>query len=566
MKQFLAWTVLLLVAASASAQTAAAKRRPQAKRRAAAPAAVTADDVKALREALAAQQQQMAAQQQQMQQLQQQLQQVQQQLQQTQTAATAAESKLEQFQSSSSEQQRMYKSLEANVNDIKANATSMAATTQEQQKKVSAVAGLVKTIRWTGDIRVRQEDFFLPGQNPRVRQRIRLRLGIEGQLGQDFIGGIGLASGTLADSTSTNETLTNFFERKIIGFDRGYITYNPTAHKWLSLTGGKFAYTWQRTNQTFDPDLNPEGFSEKLSFDVKNSPLKNFTFTGMQLLFNENSATKFGTSGIDSYAVGGQVLAKVGLGKRWTMTPSYSLLNWHNANVILNAPAVNGGTFPVSGTSNIVCAPVTALGAAPACSFAVTPFAPNGMTNAYAITARASNGNLTREFLSKFLYSDLILENTIDTGHARWPWRVLLEYENNLRAVAPGPGRSPQSHMYLVETNLGQTKNKGDLLFGYAWVRQEQDSTIASFTESDQRIPTNVLQHRVYAQHKVHPKAVLAYTLWVGRVLDTSLFAATANPFGAPDTLQTGFLAPGVFPGQHDKYLKRMQFDLIYTF
>ena len=56
--------------------------------------------------------------------------------------------------------------------------------------------------------------------------------------------GIFLASGTLGDPTTTNETLTGFFDRKTIGLDRGYITYNPVAHKWLSLTGGKFAFPW----------------------------------------------------------------------------------------------------------------------------------------------------------------------------------------------------------------------------------------------------------------------------------------------------------------------------------
>lgn len=569
MKRFLTWSVVMLAASSVSAQNAAPEKRAKTTVTKRAPAALTADDARALRDALAVQQQQMAAQQQEVQQLKQQLQQMQQQLRETQSAASGANDALTQAQTAAAEQQRMYKTLEGDVIDLKANATTAALNTQEEQKRVSGLESIFTRVRWTGDIRVRQEDFFLAGQNPRIRERIRLRLGIEGDLGQDFVGGIALATGALADPTSPNETLTNFFEKKLIGFDRGYITYNPKAHKWLSLTGGKFAYTWQKTNQTFDPDLNPEGFSEKLSVDTKGSILKNVTLTGMQLLFNENSNTKFGVSGADSFAAGAQIMTKLALGKRWMVTPSYSLLNWRNTDVILNAPAVTGGTIPVSGTSSIVCTPITALGAAPACSFAITPFAPNGMTNGYRITAAASNGNLTRQYLSKFLYSDLILDNTINTGHARWPWRVLLEYEDNLRAVAPTAGRSPQSHTYLAETSIGQTKNTGDLLLGYAWLRQEQDSVIASFVESDQRLPTNVLQHRFYSQYKVHPKVVAAYTLWVGRVLDSSLFAAVPNPFGAAgaaDRLQPGFLAPGVIPGQADHYLKRMQFDLIYTF
>ena len=78
----------------------------------------------------------------------------------------------------------------------------------------------------------------------RNRARIRVRFGFDGKLNDDFIAGVSLATGSLGDPTSTNESLTNFFDRKTIAMDRGYITYNPVAHKWISLTGGKFAYTW----------------------------------------------------------------------------------------------------------------------------------------------------------------------------------------------------------------------------------------------------------------------------------------------------------------------------------
>jgi hypothetical protein len=564
------WCVILLLVAGVSAFPQDTHSKPQAPggkaaARRAAPA-VTAEDVQALRAALLAQQQQLAAQQQAIEEMRRQLREVQGQLQAAQSTSSAAQTMLAQAQTSAAEQGRIYKSLEADVTDMKAGAASAALGAQAEQKRLSALESALKSLRWTGDIRLRQDSMFLAGQNPRIRERIRVRLGIEGDLGQDFVGGIGLTTGTLADAISTNETLTNFFERKVIAFDRGFITYHPKAHPWLSLTGGKFAFTWQRTNQTFDPDLNPEGFSERLSFDTHHPVFQNVTFTAMQLLFGENSNTKFGVSGVDSFAVGGQVMTKLAIGKRWTITPSYALLNWRNENVILNAPAVTGGTLPVSGTSSIVCAPVTALGAAPVCSFAIVPYSPNGMTNSYRITAQAANGNLARQFMSRFLYSDLILENSISTGKARWPWRVLLEYENNLRAEAPLPGRSPQSHLYLAETSLGQTRNKGDFQFGYAWARQEQDSTIASFVESEQRLPTNVLQHRMYAQYRTHPRILLTGTLWVGRVLDSSLFAPAANPFGPADRLQSGFLAPGVSPGATDHYLKRIQFDVVYTF
>ncbi len=117
-------------------------------------------------------------------------------------------------------------------------------------------------------------------------------------MNEDFTGGFVLASGSLGDSNSTNETLTNFFTRKTIGLDRAYVTYQPIAHNWLRLTGGKFAFTWQRTSMTFDPDMNPEGFNEKFSFDLPGPVLKNFAIQGIQLLYNENA------KGDDSFTVG----------------------------------------------------------------------------------------------------------------------------------------------------------------------------------------------------------------------------------------------------------------------
>ena len=82
--------------------------------------------------------------------------------------------------------------------------------------------------------------------NDNNRARIRVRFGFEGKLNEDFVGGVALAT-TRGDPTTTNETLTNNFDRKTIALDRGFITYNPTYAKWFSATAGKFAYTWAGT-------------------------------------------------------------------------------------------------------------------------------------------------------------------------------------------------------------------------------------------------------------------------------------------------------------------------------
>ncbi len=504
-----------LTALPAAAQTGSATTK-KTRTKTARPA-VTAEDIRALRQMLEQQQQQIEQLRQQLNQRDEQARAAQQAADQARQAADAAAQKADAAQTASTTDKSTFTQMQSDVADLKTNVGTVAMNSQDTDKRISGIEGGLARFRWSGDVRVRQEDFFFGCTEsatvhcpPRVRQRIRVRFGFEGKLGEDFVGGVALATGVLFDPTSTNETLTNNFEKKPIGFDRGYITYNPHNAKWLSVTGGKFAYTWQRTSVTFDPDLNPEGFSEKLAWEVKNRVVKNFSLTGMQLFFNEASA------GNDSFAAGGQIASKLQFSKRWTMTPSYTILNWRNQNVLLNEPtSVTGSTT-------------------------VGPFAPNGVTNATVGTGA------TRTYLSDFLYSDVILNNQVKTGIAKLPFNFLAEFEDNLHA------RTNASKAILFDASVGQTVNKGDFQLGYAWLRQEQDSVISSFNESDQRAPTNVLQHRFYVNYKIQKNTTLGYTQWIGRTLDTNR--------------QNAVRAAGVLPGQRDPFLKRMQFDVVYSF
>ena len=503
---------------------------------------------------MAAQQQQLDQMRQEMQQRDQQLQQTQQQLAEAQAAAQAAQAKATSLETVTTEQKATYSQLQSDMADVKTSLTNTATTAQDEQKKVSEISGLLGRFRWTGDVRVRFEDFFQDGTTNRYRPRIRLRLGVEGKLSQDFFGGIALASGNLGDPTSTNSTLGDAFQRKPVSLDRGFITYNPADHKWLSLTGGKFAYTWIRTAQTFDPDINPEGFSEKLSFDVKDVPfVKNVTFTGLQLYLNEANNTKnnisllpagFPTLSNDSWAYGGQVSAKLQPTTWWTLVPSYTILNFRNPDVLVNgyASLVQGGApsdfSKVAGTLT-----------------STTGFAPNGMTN--ALCAQPVGAINLPRFCSDFIYSDLILTNTVKTPIKKLPLTVLGEYEDNLGAA------SNRSHLYQAEITLGQQKERKDYQFGYAFTRSEQDAVIASFAESDQRFPTNVLQHRVFLNYRIAPNTTLGYTQWIGRALDTTVPNTAA--FGFSGGKPYGY-APATLPGGHEPWLKRGQLDLIYTF
>ena len=605
MKSSFAWIVVPLLMTSLVAQTATP--RPRTKKAPSKPTepAVTAADVQALKDALAAQQQQIQQLQQSLAQRDQAVQSAQQAAQQAQSAANEAEQKASAAASAGADKDSVAK-LNSDLTDVKTTVQNQLLTTQDEQKRVSLLEGTLGRFRWSGDVRVRGESFFQKGVADRNRARVRVRFGFDGKLNDDFIGGVALASGSFGDPTTTNESLTNNFDRKTIGIDKAYITYNPIAHRWLSLTGGKFAYPWQKTSMTFDADLNVEGFDEKFSFDIRKSPfLKNLTVQAMQLTYNEVSGTGGLYHGHDSFAVGGQVSGRLEFG-RWTTTPSFTILNWRYPDAILNSSAfavaatnagLNGNPTATPFTPNT--GPIPVPGEGPGCSnpsvtgagngLPTVPvnvpgpngcvFAPNGMTNSVWVDLSKPNAPVWH-FLSNFLYADFIINNQIKTPSARLPINLLLEYENNLNAAdhpfdtsarsgctqdpvtlivtctssqpAVNTSLGKQSHGYLVDVSVGQQKNRGDVQFGYAWVRQEQDSVIASFNESDQRAPTNILQHRVYGLWKVRANTVAAFTWWHGRTLNSNLLNSA--------------LAAGVKAGQVEPYLNRFQFDLIYSF
>jgi hypothetical protein len=477
-------------------------------------------------------------------------QQAQQQLQRAQSEAADAKTKAVAVEATQGQQQESVSKLSTDMADVKTTLTNTAVTTQDDQKKVSGLESALNRFRFTGDVRVRGESFFQQNAQDRNRARARVRFGFESKLGESFVGGFAFATGSLGDPTTSNTTFTNFFDRKTTGVDRAYITFQPKSFKPLQLTGGKFAYTWTRTPFTFDNDINPEGFSEKLSWNFHGPFLKNFTMGAFQILFNESS------TGNDSWASGGQFATTLAVGKWWTVNPTFNLLRWMKADAILSSsqfaaaqpPAgegpgcrTGGGLPPVVGTA----------GPPPGTTCI---FAPNGFTNAAVADAKG-----VPHFVSGFFYADFVLNNTIKTGLAKLPLNVQLEYLDNLAARQPlDPtgavitSLGKQSKAYGFDVSLGQAKNKNDFQVGYAWWRQEQDSAIGSFVESDQRAPTNILQNKLYANWRLHPNVTASYTLWVGKTLNTNLLNAVRGP--------------GVAVGAQDNYLKRMQFDLAYSF
>jgi hypothetical protein len=565
--------VILVLAVTVSAQT---DSKPKASAKTSTKSTtVSVQEVQALRDALAAQQRQTEQQNRQLEQLKSQMQQLLDATQQANASAQKAQSSVDQAQGAATQAQQSAAEAQKVADQASSKAaeatTALAAVstqTQDEGKQISALQAVLGRFRFSGDVRIRGESYNQTGVPDRNRARIRVRVGVDGKLSEDFIGGFALATGSLGDPTSTNETLTNAFDRKTIALDRGFITYNPVAHSWLSLTGGKFAYTWQRTSVTFDPDLNPEGFNEKASFNFS-GPVQNVTVQGIELLYNEANG-KGGIPSQDSYALGGQVSAKLHVGP-WTATPSILTLKWNRPDALLSesafaTAATSTGFLPAGATKPVTGIPIPGEGQGCAKgnnfpAFAPCVFGANGVTNATFVDSKG-----VVHFYSGFNYVDFILNNQIQDGIARLPINLMLEFLDNPDAAAhPLDSKGnvisslgSQNKEYGVDFSVGQTKNKNDFQVGYAWYREEQDAAIASFVESDQRAPTNILQNRIYALWKLRANTLAGFTWWRGRALNTNLennVALFNNYNGSVPTISKA--------GQQESYLNRMQFDLI---
>jgi hypothetical protein len=129
------------------------------------------------------------------------------------------------------------------------------------------LAGWAAGTKLTGDMRVRNDyinvdDRLKNSGSDQDRQRIRARIGAITQVNPQVEMGIQIASGSSADRRSTNQTMIDYFDRKPIWLDLGYVDYHPVQVPGLKLFGGKMKQPWIAiADVAWDGDINPEGFA-----------------------------------------------------------------------------------------------------------------------------------------------------------------------------------------------------------------------------------------------------------------------------------------------------------------
>lgn len=201
---------------------------------------------------------------------------------------------------------------------------------QAQAEKLS-LAGHLSNLKISGDLRIRQENFWWSTTHPptdRSRQRFRFRLGIMPQI-QDFTIGFRLASGT-GEQTSTNQTFEDLSSGKHIWIDQVYLQWK--ALEWLKITGGKMPNPFWRiyaSDLVWDEDLNPEGFAQQMEYKVHDKVRAFANFS--QLVLEER-----GTEPRQQWLLGFQAGAE---------TILYKQNKWNSAITYYSVTNARAGTF-----------------------------------------------------------------------------------------------------------------------------------------------------------------------------------------------------------------------------
>jgi hypothetical protein len=258
--------------------------------------------------------------------------------------------------------------------------------------------------------------------------------------------------------------------------DKAYITYKPNYAKFLKLEIGKSSYPWYRTALTFDNDVNPEGFSQTASFDIKSDIVKNVTFVGFQLPINESS------SGIDSWIFGGQAQVKYQLGSKAKLSFYITGVHFENADIIATS------------------------------QYGSSPSLKPSLSNTNAL--RYSDKNAVLGYANKFAYLDTIVKLDIATSQ-RFPTMIQFDYVQNTEI-------SKENNGYWLDFMVGRTQEAKDVQLGYSYIRIEKEAVIGAFNESDLRAPTGIQNHRLLFSYLFAKNVSGNFTAWIGKKVNVT--------------------------------------------
>lgn len=408
----------------------------------------------------------------------------------------------------------------ATAGQTPASGKNEAVPPDQTQKRVDELYRKFGAIRFSGDVRFRFESFNNQGfdaiadATARYRMRVRARVALDGTINKNFDWGVKLATGTFTDPISTNQTFTDFYERKPFALERAFVRYDSVAKNngvGVQLVAGKFEPTFRRTQMVWDDDVNVEGASEALYFKTTTA-LKQIKLVAFELPFNEVSGGK------DGILYGGQFQSDWQFSKKVSANVNVAYYDWNRPDQIVLAlgalaTQVNGGIFNGAGTSGNQ----------------------NGALGTSNRLVRNAAGAVTG-FLAGFNLLDVLGNVTWQAGR-RTPVTFTFDYVRNLSNRI-----DDENNGFWGGVVVGQTREPGDWQVGYTFTRIEQDAVLVPFNFSD-ILASNSRAHIPSFAYQVANNVTLQWT---------GLFSQRVN--------RVVLLSPD------NRWLSRMQFDVLYRF
>jgi hypothetical protein len=173
--------------------------------------------------------------------------------------------------------------------ELRAEATSTNALPTQSKWKLSDT---IKNIELFGDVRLRyeQRQASTPADS-RIeldRARISVRIGLRGEVFDDFYYGLRLDTSTNPRSpwVTLGSSTPEPFGKSTLGVNIGQAYIGWHHSDWIDLTVGKMPNPLYTTPMVWDPDLNPEGAAERFKYSVGNAQ---FFATFAQFLYQDNN-------------------------------------------------------------------------------------------------------------------------------------------------------------------------------------------------------------------------------------------------------------------------------------
>lgn len=171
---------------------------------------------------------------------------------------------------------------------------ALAAVPASAQLDKLKLSETIQSIKFSGDLRLRDDMSAKrgAGQNNRGRLRYRLRFGPEIELPENLTAVIRLGSGT-GEQVSTNQSYDNLSGQKQIWIDLMNLRWKPVIHDdaKTAVHAGRMANPLWRVSSSdivWDDDFNPEGFGENIEWVFADAGLSVFA-NGLQAVADEDS-------------------------------------------------------------------------------------------------------------------------------------------------------------------------------------------------------------------------------------------------------------------------------------